>query len=241
MPFKPSLALTVVLLLLAILFLRLGWWQLERKADKTLLFEQFKQAPQLAIGEALERGETFARVEARGRYDPVRHILLDNKILNGRAGVHVLSPFVLSDGRVILVNRGWLPLPPDRHPLPDVATDGNARTITGILSRPPAIGPRLGAADVLEPDRWPQLVTYPDLETVAVALDTGLQPWLIRLDAADETGFQDRDWRPAVMGPEVHGAYALQWFSLAVTAGVIWLVLGLRRARSSPAERRFTE
>ena len=96
MPFKPSLALTVVLLLLAILFLRLGWWQLERKADKTLLFEQFKQAPQLAIGEALERGETFARVEARGRYDPVRHILLDNKILNGRAGVHVLSPFVLN-------------------------------------------------------------------------------------------------------------------------------------------------
>ena len=229
MHFRTSVKLTLALLALALLFARLGWWQLERKAEKQLLFEQFVNGPRLSVEQALERGEMFARVEAYGRYDPSRHVLLDNKILNGRAGVHVLTPFTLGDERQLLVNRGWLPLPPDRRSLPGVETDGSLRTIAGILNKPSTGGQRIGEPDVLVADRWPQLVTYLDLDSVSSALNSSLEPWLLQLEPEDESGFEGRQWQAAVMGPEVHGAYALQWFSLAVAALIIWITLGVRK------------
>lgn len=237
MYFRTSIKLTLLLLALALLFARLGWWQLERKTEKRLLFEQFETAPVLGIGQALERGERFARVEAYGRYDPSRHVLLDNKVLNGRAGVHVLTPFSLPWGNDILVNRGWLPLSPDRRSLPKVETDESMRTITGILNRPSEGGQRIGEPDVLVADRWPQLVTYLDLDSVSMALGTSIEPWLLQLDPEDESGFAGRQWRAAYMGPEVHGAYALQWFALAAATLIIWITLGVRRARQLQPQR----
>jgi len=231
MKFRPSIKLTLVLLVLGLIFARLGLWQLERKADKEALFRQFEEAPVLGLPDALEQAALYARVEAYGHYDPKRHVLLDNRILDGRAGVHVLTPFILEDGREILVNRGWLPLPPSRSPLPDIPTDDAMRTINGILNKPSTDGPRVGEPDVLVRNRWPQLVTYLELDEVGAALDASLEPWLLQLDAADQSGFEDRNWKVAVMGPEVHGAYAFQWLGLALATLVIWLTLGVRRGR----------
>jgi len=236
MRFRPSVGLSLLLLALALLFLRLGLWQLDRKAGKEALFERFANAPSLEIGQALDRSEEFARVDARGHYDAVRSVLLDNRIWNGRAGVHVLTPFVLTDGRVLMVNRGWLPLAPDRASLPAVATDSAPRQISGRLVRPPTGGVRLGQPDPLAPAEWPQLVTYLELDAVSRALGTPVEPWILQLDAADPSGFDGRDWQPAVMGPETHGAYAVQWFGLCAASVVIWLVLGVRRGR--PAEEK---
>jgi surfeit locus 1 family protein len=222
----------VILVMLATAFTWLGIWQLERKAEKQALFDAFDAAPELGIEQALQRQEPFVRVEAFGRYEPERHVLLDNRIFNGRAGVHALSPFRLGDGRSILVNRGWLPLAPDRRTLPAVPTGADPRTIRGRLVSPPAAGQRLGAPDVLVTDHWPQLVTYLDIDTVAAALETPLENWILHLDADDDSGFGDRQWQPAVMTPAVHGAYALQWLALAMAAVVIWLLLGFRRGRA---------
>jgi surfeit locus 1 family protein len=227
--FRTSLKLAAPLFILALLFGGLGLWQLERKAEKVTLFQRFENAPELTLEHAMAQQEIFAQVEAAGRYDPERHILLDNKILDGRAGVNVLTPFILPDNSVLLVNRGWLPLPPDRRQLPVVPTDASTRTIKGQLNRLPESGPRLGDADVLLADQWPQLVTYLDLLPVSKALNTPLAPWLVQLDASDPTGFEGRQWKAATMKPDVHGAYAFQWFSLAATAIAIWIVLGVRR------------
>jgi len=229
MHFRPSFSLSLILITLCVLFLRLGMWQLERRAEKEILFERFATAPSLGLGQALADGHEFAHVEAFGHYDATRHLLLDNRIWNGKAGVHALTPFQLSDGRWLLVNRGWLPLPPDRSSLPEVPTEPAARTIRGRLAAPPAPGPILGEADQLVSDRWPQLMTYFDLASASAALGTPLQPWIVQLDADEPSGFGDRQWSPAVMEPAVHGAYAFQWMALAAAALTIWVLLGLRR------------
>jgi surfeit locus 1 family protein len=237
MLFRPSFALTVILVALAGTFLYLGLWQLERKAQKADLFERFANAPSMGIEQALTERSDLARIDAFGRYDPERHILLDNRIWNGRAGVHALTPFELTDGRVLLVNRGWLPLRPDRRSLPAVPTDGGARTIRGRLVLPIAPGARLGDADRLRSDHWPQLVTYLDLDDVGAVLGRPLQPWLVQLDPGDSSGFGDREWLPAVMAPSVHGAYAIQWMALSVATLIIWVTLGLRRGQKNAAYR----
>jgi surfeit locus 1 family protein len=236
MRFRPSFKLSLILITLAAVFLRLGLWQLDRKAEKAALFERFASAPAMAVKEALAGSHEFARVEAVGRYDPERHLLLDNRIWNGRAGVHALTPFRLADGRLLLVNRGWLPLAADRSALPAVPTDPTLRTIHGRMVLPPAAGPRLGEPDVLSADRWPQLTTYFDLPAVSAALAEPLEPWVLQLDPGDASGFGDRQWSPAVMEPSVHGAYAVQWLALCAAALAIWIILGLRHGRR-PARR----
>ncbi len=236
MYFRPSFKLTLVLIVLSLVFLRLGLWQLDRKAEKTALFERFENAPSLNMESALERQQEWALVEGFGRYDPSRHILLDNKVLDGRAGIHVLTPFQLHNGSWVLVNRGWLPMPPDRRSLPSIPTDPAARTISGRLVSPAGGGPQLGDADVLVTDRWPQLVTYLDLADVGIALGLSLHPWTVQLDAGDPSGFGDRQWKPAVMEPPVHGAYAVQWLALSAATLIVWITVGVRRG-----ERHFQQ
>lgn len=231
--FRPSIKLTLVLLALAVAFFRLGLWQWDRMAEKVLLFDSFENAPAMPIGQALSSSEPFMRVRASGHYDPVRHTLLDNRIYKGRAGVHVLTPFTLADGSELLVNRGWLPLAPDRRSLPEFETNPAELQISGILTRPVTDGHRVGGADELVEDRWPQLMTYLDLDSIGQATGKSLEPWILLLDAGDESGFDGRQWQAAVMEPKTHGAYALQWFSLAAAAVVIWIVLGVRRARKT--------
>ena len=234
MIFRTSIKLTILLLALALIFGRLGFWQLQRKAEKQAMFDQFLNAPVMSVEEALDREQLFAKVRAAGAFDANRHILLDNQILDGRVGVHVLTPFRLQDGRTILVNRGWLPLPPDRSTLPRIVTDPRQRSVEGRLNRLPSQGPRVGEADVLDTTGWPQLVTYFDLNPAEKALGSKLEPWQIQLDSDQDGGFAGRQWKAAVMEPKVHGAYAVQWFGLMSAAIVIWAVLGFRRPATAP-------
>ena len=232
MRFKTSLPLTIVLFLLAALFARLGLWQLERKTEKEELFALFESAPVMGLQEALASSIPFTRVRATGRLDPERHFLQDNRMLLGRPGVHVLTPFDFGDQEQVLVNRGWLPMSADRRTLPAVRTNGAQRELSGRMVPLASAGPRLGEADRLSPDDWPQLVTYLDRQPAAEALGTPLSSWVILLDKDQPDGFEDRQWQPAVMEPAVHGGYALQWFSLSAAAIIIWLILGFRKGSS---------
>jgi surfeit locus 1 family protein len=233
MHFKPSFWLTLLLLILALVFCWLGLWQLDRQAEKETLLETIENAPVLSIEQALVREQQYAQVEAYGQYDSQRHILLDNKIFNGRAGVHVITPFTLADGTMLLVNRGWLPLAADRLSLPLVTTDKNPQTITGRLVGFPTQGVRVGSTDLLVSDTWPQLVTYLDASSIETALSNKLSTWHIQLDPVDPSGFNDRQWKAFVMGPSVHGAYAFQWLSLMAATIILWVFLGVRRGKKA--------
>ena len=153
MQLRSSLTLSLVLLPLLILFTRLGFWQLQRMHEKQDLIHRFEHAPEMSLPEAIASGSLFARVHVSGRYKLAWHLLLDNKILNGRAGVHVMSLFQPDHGLPILVNRGWLPLPEDRRKLPEIPTPSGQVSISGILSKPVEGGIRLGEADKLKTAR----------------------------------------------------------------------------------------
>lgn len=237
MPAWSPTSASLVLLPLAILMAALGWWQIGRMQSKQALIDAFEDAPQLTLDEALEQQPRFAQISATGRFDLRRHIMLDNQVLGGKAGVHVFTPFQTFSGTTVLVNRGWKPLPADRSSLPDVWTPAVPLGIRGLLSPPPEHRQRLGKPDTLNPETWPQLVTYLDIETASAALGTPLPDFVVLLADDDPAGFAGRDWKPAVMTPERHQAYAVQWFGLAAAALVIWTILLLRH-RGTHAGRR---
>ena len=232
MRFRPTLASTLVLAALAIAFAGLGRWQLERAAIKAERIRAHTVAPRLDALPAPETAAEFTRLTLSGHFDPERHVLLDNQVLAGQAGVHVLTPFQ-PDGAatLLLVNRGWLPLPRDRSRLPDVPTPADRMRIHGTLDTLRQAGVRLGEAGPEAAGPWPRLVTWAGHERLEEALESPVYTRVLYLDADSPAGFDGRDWRPVVTGPDRHRAYAVQWFALAGTAVVAWLVLALRSAR----------
>ena len=229
--FRPSIPGTLALSVLAILFANLGIWQSKRAAEKEQTELQHQAADHVSFEIALAGERRFARIDVGGRYDPVRHILLDNQIWNGRVGVHVFTPFQTLSGRVILVNRGWLPLAANRQNMPDIPTPRHETVLRGMLNTIPVPGRMLGEADKMKQDKWPQLVTYLNLEDIAQSLDTPLENWIIQLADSEQAGFEGRDWKPVFLTSRKHKGYAFQWFALATVSVVLWIFSSFRRPR----------
>ena len=52
----------------------------------------------------------YRHVSLSGEFLHDKEILLGARSLNDNTGYHVVTPFRLAEGRVILVDRGWIPL-----------------------------------------------------------------------------------------------------------------------------------
>jgi surfeit locus 1 family protein len=228
--FRPSVGITLVLLAFALLFATLGFWQSKRGAEKKEMEELHQQATEMSLEKALAEDSRFSRVSVRGVYDPTRHFLLDNQIWRGRGGVFVFTPFYSSNGEVILVNRGWLPLSLDRKTLPDIPTPENELVLKGILNTLPVPGRILGADDKLDKNRWPQLLTYMKLADLSESLQQPLSNWVVQLSQTEPNGFEGREWKPVFLSSQRHQGYAFQWFALTAACIIMWLVFGFRNS-----------
>lgn len=232
MKMRPSLPGTLLAAVLVALFLSLGAWQSKRAAIKESRIEAFESAGHALSLPDPSQASPGLNVTLVGRFDARRHTLADNQVFRGRAGVHVYTPFKTGK-QAVLVNRGWLPLGNDRSQLPVIPPMPEEQVeISGRVSEVPGVGRRLGEAIEMDGDRWPQLVTYPELDRIETALDTELYPYILLLDAASPGGFGDRDWKPVFLSPDKHRAYAFQWFAMAATALAGWILLALRRGES---------
>ena len=218
-----------MLFLLVILFASLGTWQARRAAEKEVTEQQHQAATSLSLEKAMAQDSRFARINVSGHYDTSRHILLDNQVWQGHAGVYVFTPFYTVGGTAILVNRGWLTLAPDRKTMPEIPTPQHEFVLRGLLNTAPVPGRILGSADKMKQDQWPQLVTYLNLADISEALDTPLESWIIQLSETEQTGFDGRDWKPVFMSSSRHKGYAFQWFALAGASIVMWLVSSVRK------------
>ena len=227
--FRPSKIATLVLFLLACLFMMLGSWQQKRSLEKAEIEQQHRIALPLSLEKAIAQGSRFSPVDVSGHYDVHRHILLDNQIWQGRAGVYVFTPFYTTEGMTILVNRGWLPLAPDRKTMPEIPTPQHEIVLKGMLNILPVPGRVLGSADQLKQEQWPQLVTYLNLQDISGSLDTPLENWVIQLSKSATDGFGGREWKPVFLSSERHKGYAFQWFALVAACVVMWVYLGFRK------------
>jgi len=215
------------------LCLRLTMWQLDREAEKILLLQHWDQASEVDPGNLIDTEfAQFSRVVGPGRFDAQRHILLDNQIRNNQPGVHVFSLFSpLDQDFYVLVNRGWQPWRRSQDVLPEVSTPDAELTLRGRVSQPPQPGLRLGATGPLQADRWPQLVTYLELEPIARVLDRPVAEQIILLDPDHPAHLSQDPWPRINLGPERHRAYAFQWAACALAVVVIWLSLTARSLR----------
>jgi len=234
--FRPALWPTVVTIVLFALLLGLGFWQLDRADQKKTLLDQYRGKQEssvlrLAPGLKSTAGLNYRRATVAGHYDSRHQLLLDNRTHAGRVGYEVLTPLVMEDSRVaILVNRGWIPLVQSRDILPDVTVPEHRRKLVGRIKVPPGKVFMLGR-EVPRRD-WPWRIQQIHLDKLSAELGRPLLPVILRLDAGEPDGYV-RDWKPTPgFGPERNIAYAVQWFGLAITLLIIYLVVNTRKVNN---------
>jgi cytochrome oxidase assembly protein ShyY1 len=232
-----SVALTVAG---ALLFVRLGVWQLHRAAEKEELLRRYATAAAAPVVDfaqvaANPPANAFPRVRVQGRYLADRTYLLDNPQHDARGGAEVYVPLKIhGHDRLLLVDMGFLPgdgsdASPQLPALPTGKVD-----LQGIYVPPPGVAFEMGGDALTTQQHWPKTTIYLDPKQVATDLGARLYPRVLALDA-DPASIYVRvhtlDF--SSMPPSRHRAYAFQWFTFALAALVIFLVL--HRKRRPPA------
>jgi surfeit locus 1 family protein len=227
----------------ALLFIRLGVWQLHRADEKEAILRRYAAAENAAPRDfsavaAKPPIDAFARVSVQGEYVPDRLYLLDNPKHDQRGGAEVYAPFRPQHGdRLLLVDLGFLPgngtdQPPQLPPLPT-----GKQVLQGLYVPAPGVGFEMGGNALARQAHWPKTTVYLELPQVAADLGATLYPQVLALDA-DPASIYVREHTIdfSSMPPARHRAYAFQWFTFAVAAVVILLVLHRRRP-SKPLDR----
>jgi cytochrome oxidase assembly protein ShyY1 len=222
----PHLAAILVLNLTV----RLAFWQLDRADEKAELLERWERAEAVSVESTpLADLPDLSIVTALGRFDPERHVLLDNQTRNNHPGVHVFSLFTPSNGAApFLINRGWQPWFRTSGEWPEFETSSAPLEIRGRVTRPPQPGLRLGEALPLDPDSWPNLMTYLELEQVRKVFGERLADRVVLLDPDHPLHLSGDDWPRVNMGPDRHRGYAFQWAAISLAVLVLWVGLTLR-------------
>jgi surfeit locus 1 family protein len=230
--FAPRLFTTLLAIALIALLISLGRWQLRRADEKRALFDSFAAGTDATQTIELRTPAVrrYQHVGASGHYDPTRQILIDNMVNGERAGYFVITPFALAGGGWVLVNRGWVPLGASRAERPAIPVSSDVRQVRGRADNMPSPGIQMGTKAVLAPP-YPVVAAFPSRNEIARLL--GESSWtsaadLVLLDPGEPDGYV-RDWSPPGFPPMRHIGYAVQWFALALTLFILWVVTNLRR------------
>jgi len=233
--FAPTLWPTVATLIFFALTMWLGNWQSERAETKRTLQAQYDvatQDPPIHVGKVLLTRDDllYRKLEVQGVFDDRHTILLDNRVYGGVAGYHVLTPLKIDGSQLaILVNRGWVAAGRSREQLPRIATPEGRVKLEGM-----AVDPHsryLELAPVVTQGR-----VWQNLDFARYTADSGLtlQPVLLLQTSTQPDGLQ-RNWPRPDTGVSMHLGYAFQWYSLATTLAVLWVVMNVKRDRENTA------
>ncbi|MGH3649414.1 MAG: SURF1 family cytochrome oxidase biogenesis protein [Acidimicrobiia bacterium] len=227
----------VVVVLLAALFIRLGFWQLDRLEERrteNAVGESRLDAETVSLDQLLEEtGDDlgsieYRRVVASGRFDPEHEVLIRSQVHLGQAGFHVITPLVTADGAV-LVNRGWVPMALDEAPVTQASPPTGDVEIEGWVHLTQT-RPALRRED---PPGAQPIFNRVDVGRIAQQLPYQVAPvYLV------EVGERDDDLPVVISLPDFssegpHLAYAIQWFAFAAIGLVGFYFLLRRKAQSS--------
>lgn len=224
--FRPRAVPTLAALAVALLTLYLGHWQQGRAAEKRALQTQFELRagePTVELsGASRDPALRYRKAVARGEWLIDRQIFVDNKVNDGIAGYHVITPLKLASGdTVVLVNRGWVPRGP-RYPAPPEAPVSGGALVAGLLTQPSSRFLEL-SSQAVQGNVWQNLTVARFRE--ATGLD--VLPFVLLADRAAPPLKAVVEHPDA--GTDKHIEYMMTWYSLAATVLVLWIALNIER------------
>ncbi|WP_445523918.1 SURF1 family cytochrome oxidase biogenesis protein [Streptomyces cyslabdanicus] len=232
--------LTIVAIALIPTMIRLGFWQLHRHEHKVALNKVIadslaaRPVPAESLtspGATVPQDDLYRRITAQGHFDTADEEVVRRRTnADGDVGYHVLTPFVLDDGKVLLVNRGWVPADASQTAFPAIPAPPRGEiTVTGRLM-PDETTAASGIKDVKGlPDRQVMLISSAQQ---AERLGKQVLGGYIQMTSPAPRGGSPQllpDPDHGDIGP--HLAYAIQWWLFTAGVPVGWVVLLRREAR----------
>lgn len=235
-----------VALVFAIACAFLSNWQFSRNADRSEQLELVARnydAEPVPLAEiippagALEASDEWRPVVLRGEYLASEQLLVRNRPHGGTAAFEVLVPFRLDDGRVLLIDRGWVP-PGEDQPLPDripVPPSGETGVVARLRPTEPLPSSGRSAPEGQVPsinlDLVAERIGVADLERSGYGVMVSEDPPVANRPAALAAPSED---------PGPHLSYAIQWILFAVMGFVFigYVILTERRHHREDAEDR---
>jgi len=219
----------------------LGNWQMRRGDAKVALQAQADAAERNAPVDITPSRSSIQqvtlglprRVRTTGVFDAAGTILLDNRALNGTAGVYVLTPLVIDQQLpAVLIDRGWKSRDAhDRSRVDAPDPPSGVVTVDGLAVARPSQLLEIGR----DPDhRVPGLWQNLDYEAYERATGRSVARFVVRESTDARSRSADglrREWPRPATGVEKHRGYAFQWYSLAVLIAGLTTALGIRRGQ----------
>jgi cytochrome oxidase assembly protein ShyY1 len=216
----------------------LSLWQFDRLAERKDFNRDVRSrsdAPIVDVSD-LDLGDPssveWRSAGATGTYVPSEQILILNRSQDGRAGVNVVTPLLLADGRLLAVTRGFIGLADTPPPAPTGTVE-----VLGVLrasetrrtGQPTEADGRLTEMFRLDLDRL-------DEQIDADVLDVSLS--MIASDPVDDPIL--RPVPPPSLSEGSHLSYAIQWLIFATCVVIGWNLAvrrSMKRARSAALDQ----
>lgn len=241
---KKWILFTIFIAGMMALFVYLGFWQLDRHAQKrsynTLLAERWRQEPfdlnQERLPDDLSALE-YRRITADGYFDYANQLVLKSQVYRDAPGIVLVTPFVIDADYAVLVARGWAPgnysapqFWPEIEEPPDAPMIGLIR---------PSQAPPNGAEST--PPTTPQTEWYRiDIPAIQAQMPYQLaSAWIQQLpeDGRPLDRMPVRE-EPLALDEGNHMSYAVQWFAFAVIAGFGYIMFVRFRERQAASALR---
>jgi cytochrome oxidase assembly protein ShyY1 len=226
-----------------VLMLNLSLWQWNRLQDRqdfNAVVEERREQDVVRLIEIVPPGSDAATADAvewrpaqaEGTYLEGESFLVVNRSQGGTAGSNLVTPLLLDDGRLLLVNRGFLALDDDVPPL----VEGRV-TVAGIVRA--SEERRFGGLTSSGVTSEGGLLEVPRIDIAALAptFEADLLPVSleVRVSVPD-----DSDSLEPVPAPELsqgsHLSYAIQWLIFSACVAVGWVFAVRRSIRTHRTE-----
>lgn len=232
---RRSIATFIALAVAFVILIGLGTWQVERLQWKEGLIAEIearRTAPPMSVDRAaavVSKGDDidYRAISVSGHFDhgKERYFLATR---DGEPGFYVYTPLILADGKIVFVNRGFVPdelKDPARRRQGEIEGDV---TVTGL-----ARAKLVQKPSFMVPENEPakNLFFWKDMDAMAssAGIDkTSVLPFFVDAGAAPNPGGYPIGGVTQVDLPNNHLSYAVTWYGLAA-AMVVIAALAMRR------------
>jgi len=211
--------ITVGVVLLALVLLRLGWWQLDRlnqrQALNQVLAERLAVEPVPLTGQSVNvETDEYRRFIVQGEYDYTHEVVLRNRTRAEIPGVEVLTPLrIAGSDQSVLINRGWLPLQQATQEARQRLNQPGQVTVEGILRKPQTRIGTLSPQDLQPAGGRLEAWFRPDVARIANQVPYALLPFYLEQVAEPNATVLPRPQPIEALETGPHLSYAIQWFS----------------------------
>jgi surfeit locus 1 family protein len=234
----------LVLALAAILITAsLGRWQMSRAEQKLSLqhaIDEQMNAQVLTEVDLMDQpslwGELHRRVSLQGFWLHRHTLFLDHRTHQGRPGFWVLTPLLIDEKTVVLVQRGWVANNlRDVQATPTLHDDLHLVRIQGRLALPPSKWLELPALEK-PPDPGTSRIRHNiDISELRQLWGVSVAAVVLQTDPSDAELV--RDWPVPASTASTNSGYAFQWFAMSAALLVfsIWtlIIRPLRHGRTN--------